>query len=351
MLPRQNRITLRRDALNSMSTAMGAKAFTATIDMSNAVDQQQCLLYSEIPSEIRTRIFELACTASDDLEKLYGTDRVYYRPDYKCRQNANIALLQTCKQIFEETRLMPVKEAEHTFWMFGGPLRLLRTRKHAVGNFSEWQNSLTKAQQCAVKHVHLFVQQFYFEQMGTRHMISELKFKTKSFKITFRHSDWWSWGSPPESSDRLGICPWLPDRVSHQAMLSQQLEPTIQQLKATMIKGTWGWQIGQIVGLEVLEIEFETDIVKKDQMKCVLERAKHWKFLLHDSDAVLESNGEIRESEWVGQAHLKQDNTPALRQVIPEAEAAVPMRTFHVAQMKWKRRTLNLEEMALFLQK
>ena len=322
------------------------QAFTALIDVSDMMVQDQCPLFNTIPSEIRTRIFELACTESDNLAAPFKPGRVYFRPDYKYRQKADIALLQTCKRIFNETRFMPVSEVWHRFWFFGGPYGA-RNRKYVIADFGAWQKVLNKEQQAAVEYVHLSTQQCYLEDIGNR-MLLELRFKTNTFKLTFRHSDWWSWESPPESTDRLGICPWLPERVSHQAMLSQPLEPTIQQLRATMIKGTWGYQIGLIEGLEVLRVEFETDVAKKDQMQLVLARAKHWKFPLDDNSAVLESDGQIKEFEWIGQVHMGQDSTAALRNVgsYLGTEAAVPMRTYFVAEMTWKRRKLRLEEMA-----
>jgi hypothetical protein len=90
-----------------------SKASIAEIDMANAKDQSQCIFYSKFPSEIRTSIFEYAMASTDDTSRPYYPDRVYYRPGYHYHQHTSVALLQTCKQIFAETRLMPVAEAEH----------------------------------------------------------------------------------------------------------------------------------------------------------------------------------------------------------------------------------------------
>jgi hypothetical protein len=209
--------------------------------------------------------------------------------------------------------------------------------------------SLNPEQRAAVQHVHLFVQQYYLEQMGIKDNISELKFSTRVFTLTFRHSDWWSWESPPESTDKLGICPWVRERTSSQTMLAQPLSPALPDLKATMIKGTWGWQIGQIERLEVLRIEFETDITKKKQLDAVLERAKHWRFPVHGVDAVLETNGKIVTSEWTGPAHLKQDSTAAMLRSTRGSgsdDLDTAMRTKCVAEMTWKKRKLSAGEVS-----
>ncbi|RMZ82356.1 hypothetical protein DV736_g6640, partial [Chaetothyriales sp. CBS 134916] len=149
-------------------------------------------------------------------------------------------------------------ETEHTFWIFGGPFQLPRVRRHP-GNFAEWQRSLNEAQRSAVNFVQVFIQQYHLETLYTNPMSLRLNFQTKTLKITFRHSDWWSGR--------------------------------------------------QVKGLEVLRIEFETDVVKKEQLHMVLERAQHWQFLVHDAKAILETDGRVEHSEWVGPADLKHDNT------------------------------------------
>ena len=338
-------------AIRAMNNAMSAVAFTASIDLTTMLDQSQSILFNRFPTEIRTRIFEYAASSSDDHNVPYEVDRIYYRPDFLYGQKSELALLQTCKRIFKEARLMPVSQAEHTFWLFGGPLRNLRTRKHAVADITGWQNSLNKEQQSAVEHVHLFAQQFYLEDLDARKERTHFNFQAKSFTLTFRHSDWWTWESPAESTDRLGICPFIPGRVSHQAMLSQPVSPSVKELRSSLNKDTWGWHIGQIKGLEILVIEFETDIVKQDQLNVVLEEAKGWKFLLSDSEAVLEYTGSVETLQWVGNAHRHHDNRPMLRPTglrtttpLSRDRTSIPMRTYYVAKMRFKKRSLLKDE-------
>jgi hypothetical protein len=59
------------------------------------------------------------------------------------------------------------------------------------------------------------------------------------------------------------------------------------------------WNLPQ---LEVLEIEFEAEVKKKDQLVVVVDRAKRWKFP-REGGSHLRWNGEVKESKWEGLAH------------------------------------------------
>ncbi len=323
-----------------------SKAFIAQIDMSDADEQSECVLYSKLPPEIRLRIFELATASTDDTTKPYMFDRVYYRPGYHYHQKTDTALLLTCKRIFEETRFMPVAQREHVFWLFGGPYQMMRTKINGMAGFDAWTASLNEGQRRAVNHVHLFAQQYYLEIIGQHTRLVPLAgITTKQLTLTLRHSDWWSWQSPPESSDKLGICPWMQFRVPQSIMLSQPPELDVAVLRECMREGSWGDQICRVLGLNVLRIEFETDVVKKAQLQQILERAKHWKFPLCNTNAVLIQVGEIRESSWEGVANLKDDSSPMLSPGPPANVRnrwhARPMRTYYIAEMTWKRVTVN----------
>ena len=100
---------------------------------------------------------------------------------------------------------MPVAQTKHTFWLFGGPSRMMRTKIHGMARFDAWTVSLNEEQRQAVEHVHLFAQQAYLEGLGQQTRLAPLAgITTRRLTLTFRHSDWWSWESPPESSDKLG---------------------------------------------------------------------------------------------------------------------------------------------------
>lgn len=59
------------------------------------------------------------------------------------------------------------------------------------------------------------------------------------------------------------------------------------------------WNLPQ---LEVLEIEFEAEVKKKDQLVVVVDRAKGWKFRREDGPH-LRRKEEVKESKWEGLTH------------------------------------------------
>ncbi len=109
-----------------------------------------------------------------------------------------------------------------------------------------------------------------------------------------------------------------------------------------MIKGTWGWQISQVVGLEVFRMEFETDVIKKSQLEDVRGTGEvHWEFPTKCGTQVLVFDGTLKTSTWEGPARLRDDSLVALRHV----ETALPglqdgQRTYFVAEMTWRKRPL-----------
>ena len=159
--------------------------YEAQIDLSHMLDQGQSPLFEVLPAEIRTRIFEYALTPYESTCNPYAQNRYYYRPGYQSDPNQDLNLLRSCKRIFQEARLMPVSQAEHTFWLFRGPLRRLRP-------ISDWQQSLNAEQQAAVGRVHIFIQQARLEDLGRTPTLSGFTFRTRQFTMTIRHTDWWS---------------------------------------------------------------------------------------------------------------------------------------------------------------
>ncbi|KAI0123469.1 hypothetical protein BJ170DRAFT_109559 [Xylariales sp. AK1849] len=319
---------------NRIQTFPYSTSCPANIDMATMDEQSECVFFT-LPGEIRTSIFEYALTPDDDHTKQYLPDRVYTRPGQRFHPRTNISLLQTCKRIFQETRFMPVSQATHTFWVFGGPWKMMRTKLAGMAGWEPWQTSLSEEQRKAVQFVHIFAQQYVLESIGNVSTFRPLRFATKNLRLTFRRTDWWSWQSPAASSDRLGICPWLPGRVTHQAMLAQPLLIPRDKMRETMVEGTWGWQICQMQGLQKLEIEFEVDVIKKLQLQKVLERAEHWIFPLAGTNAVLAKSGEVTEMEWEGVADRQEDSRYALnatgRGLVPDMK-----KTYYVAMMTWK---------------
>lgn len=176
-------------------------------------DAQVASLLFSLPAEIRAYVFELALAATDDNAKPYRTDRKYYRPGYHYHPKVDCALLRTCKRVYREARLLPVSVNEHVFWFFNGPRSSNSRINRNTAMWRTWYDSLSEDQKQSVRTVHIFCQQVHLERLGNSSEV-EFSFRTSRLRLTIRHADWWSWESPAESSDRLGICPWRSWRTS-----------------------------------------------------------------------------------------------------------------------------------------
>ncbi|KAK5037809.1 hypothetical protein LTS07_001276 [Exophiala sideris] len=297
-----------------------------------AEPQDQSPLF-KLPAEIRLHIFELALTSYDDISQPHRTDRKFYRPEYHYHRKFDCALLQTCRHIYQETRLLPVSVNEHVFWVYGGAPWKSMAPKHPGAKWREWYESLNEEQNKAVQTVHFFIQQHHLEGIGFSIIAHHFLFRTARLHLTLRHQDWWSREAPTESSDRLGICPWRESRTSCQQMLAEPVYPNIEYIKERMDNFTWEGMTGKVQGLEALNLEFEIDEVKKPQLQVVVERAKGWRFPLVGKDLVLEWTGELKESAWEGIRDLKDDI-----QVLKEKPVSddLPKRKYYVVTMTWK---------------
>lgn len=301
--------------------------------MENILNQENCVLFTKLPAEVRYRVFELVLSACDDYDAPYREDRVYYRPGYHFRQKLHLELLRTCKAIYQEARLLPVATNEHTFWLFGGPWAQFGKTNKNTANWNGWYGSLNPEQKSSVGYIHIFAQQYLLEDLAQRADSLLFRFSTTKLRLTFRNSDWWSCESPPESSDRLGICPWLSGRVDCRQMAAQPVEPTTSYIRGRMTKEVWGWLVCQVERLEILEMEFETDMDKSEQLDKVVERAKYWKFPKIESDYVLEWTGKLEESSWQSMRLLKPDYLSLRRSTVPQRG---PERRLRVVTMTWK---------------
>lgn len=296
--------------------------------------QERSPLFSRLPAEIRLQIFELALTSSDDISQPYRADAKYYRPAYHYDQKLDCALLRSCKRVYQEARLLHVSVNEHVFWLYkGSPLRFMVGKKIGGPRWIQWYKALNEDQKRAVQTVHLFIQQPYLEGSPFRQVADLFRFESARLLLTIRHADWWSWESPAESSDRLGICPWRESRTSCQQMLAEPVCPSIEYISERMKEYTWGGALCKIQGLKALEMEFETDELKKPQLETVVERAKGWKFPLVGNGVVLEWTGKLKEFAWEGLRDLKDDVQVLKRKPVT---GDLPKRKYYVVKMTWE---------------
>lgn len=301
-------------AFSSITRAVEKTAPTPQISH-GAHPQNHSPLFSTLPGEIRQRIYTFVLSSFDDLSKPFNPQHHHYRPGYRYGQKYDLRLLQTCKRVWHEARLLPISLNEIVFYLYRGP------SSTPPGYFQhDWRmryRILNQDQQDAVHTVHFFARQCYLEstqkllapENGAR-SLAELRglnaaeagaMTAKMIVLTFRRSDWWAWESPVMSNDQIGICPWRRGRTDWKQMEAESFEGPEGDWNG------WGGQFQYVRGLDTLKIEFETVATKKRQLDRVVGRAKHWKFPLED-DRVLAWTREMKESTWEGMAILKEES-------------------------------------------
>lgn len=318
-----------------------------------AIQQTSCPLFTILPPEIRNRIYTFSLesdntsspntTTKTDQDQgnehsshnnthplPYRQNAFYYRPGYKQPKRIQTALLQTCQQIYQEASLLPSAINEHTFWFYRAPPHV-KDASSPLGYFLK----MSAQQRDQVRHLHLFVQQFFLEdnywgriwegmQIGngpvtagraggrnrnstrrsTRSRSGVCRIAPKRLTITFRHTDWWFW----ENNEPLGIDPFRPGRTRASEM------GRTHDVDEDELERAWGNQFIHLPSLEELVIEFETVMRKRDQLDAIIQRALSWKFPIQPEESLyLVAEPKSRSAyTWVGAKEGDLKNQPRM---------------------------------------
>ncbi|PYI02346.1 hypothetical protein BO78DRAFT_454335, partial [Aspergillus sclerotiicarbonarius CBS 121057] len=227
-------------------------------------------LFTHLPPELRNKIYAYTLeSAPAPSTPTYRRQALYYRPGFQRPKRISTALLQTCQQIYVEASLLPALLTPHTFWCYRAPPHV---RNAAAPG--EYFSRMTDEQRAVVREVCFFTQQFFLEADWGR-ILGSLGdvgggVCPKKITLTLRHSDWWFW----ENDEMLGIDP------------------------------AWGNQFVRVPGLEVLVVEFETVMRKRDQLDRIVQMAAGWRFPLVPAEGAFlvpgEGGGEREAWRWVG---------------------------------------------------
>ena len=87
------------------------------IDTSNPHSQEQSPLFNIIPPEIRNQIFELALQTYDNPKALYEKNTYWARPGCMGKQKVDTELLRTCKRVYDETKVIPLRDFELRYYL------------------------------------------------------------------------------------------------------------------------------------------------------------------------------------------------------------------------------------------
>ncbi|KAJ3735177.1 hypothetical protein DFJ43DRAFT_1020405 [Lentinula guzmanii] len=227
-------------------------------------NQQQSPLFSQIPPEIRNTIFLYALLSYEDLSIIYPNDTHYSRPEYRHASRIDPRLLQTCRLVYLETRLLPLNADEHVFWCHRAPPGI----KHASDPYKYFAR-FTEEQKDRIERVHFFTQQYYLEQDFWKVcMLPDMR--PRSMTITLRHGDWWWW----ENNHTLH----LDDGWSETLRCSKRLNEVI--------------------------LELETMERDKEQIYAIANRVSKETFALDNGKVLSAAGNPIVKREWMGPSRL-----------------------------------------------
>jgi hypothetical protein len=120
----------------------------AEITLDNSKLQEQSLLFSKIPAEIRFLIFQFLLSQTYDYNRPVDVHSIspLYRPGHTHRTKIHTAILLTCRLVYFEAHSIPIRSATHHFrhlgstsWLYEGDV---------------WLHHMTKQRGAEVYHLH-----------------------------------------------------------------------------------------------------------------------------------------------------------------------------------------------------
>ena len=274
---------LTAQASPSQTTAkhpVSSHALAITLHAKDDNLQANCPLFSTVPAEIRTKIFELALAPSDDKSQPYNQHSYYFRPDFRYHRRVYTDLLLTCRRVYSECYLMPVKQNWFVAWCGRPP------PKGSSGVF-HYTWCMNEEQKRAMNNLHIFYQQICLENSWPQSATAE-DVNPRVIQITLRHTDWWSW----ESGRMIELDP-------KQRNTAERYK-TKMSLDEPFEIGSWGHAFCHFHGLKTFVLELETSMTKKNEMDLIVARTPTWQFVLGDGNTLILDESQTQVSSWTG---------------------------------------------------
>jgi hypothetical protein len=311
-------------------------------------------LYSSIPLEVRTLIFQYAMTESqnrkpprdfdfrvqhdhgpedpplpiiNELTQHVNTVRHrrfanfrsrlpkggydWYRPDNG--GIISIALLQTCRRAYIETHSLPQLQKEHEFYRYRGPSETTQygAQRCAIHRyFADKLNSPAPVpglcRRDLVRCVRIFAQMFWLDdtndEFGFWRLVTETPWlkPVEHLRLTIRRGDWWYW----EQEQPLKINPFRGNAEIRQTLLDMQTGDGNPAFQAPV----WGLAFQHLPNLKTLTMEFETAEYKKKELENIVAWAVKWRFPLTNGKHLSAAGQAVEKMSYRGSAHNWSDS-------------------------------------------
>ncbi|KAJ4293226.1 hypothetical protein N0V90_008508 [Kalmusia sp. IMI 367209] len=191
----------KKNPLTSFPSSVDLEAYPAPasfVVQGEIKSQLQSPLFGKIPPEIRNDIFGLALGEYVREGREIPRKSYVRRPGYEGLKSVDCALLRTCKAIYEETKVLPLRDLEVCFYM-GDRRRApewstmtkytsINTSVHPRANWFKPEHWAT------IKHFHVFGQMCAL-QNGFRGLFRNDRdiCQPTTLTLTLRYTDWWHW--------------------------------------------------------------------------------------------------------------------------------------------------------------
>lgn len=227
------------DLPTDLDACLGPASFVTTGPIH---DQSQSPLFSTLPPELRNEIFRHALheyVRPDVKPWPYAT--FFTRPGYDGIKTVDCDLLRTCKLIYEETKNIPLRDLEVSFY-FGWRSRVPPLYTDAlIGDYPDYEFWVhprtlwfTPEHWKRIRTWHVFGQMFSLEpcfRMLARDQGQ--RFVPEQLVVTLRYTDWWNWetDAPCDTNQffPMNDCP-IPESVRRVVVEFETIEKKEKEL-------------------------------------------------------------------------------------------------------------------------
>ncbi|KAI0457724.1 hypothetical protein F5B21DRAFT_462891 [Xylaria acuta] len=217
------------------------------------------------------------------------------------------ALLLTCRQVYIETRSLPLLQTEQRFYCRRGPVRrsLHEGERSDMERFvTDWLSNPAPVsgleQKDLVRSVRLFTQQFWLEDTFPKLVNTPAWFANlEHLRITLRRGDWWEW----EREETLRINPFRGNCYHAHTVGLMRRDMSTDTGNVEFAGGAWGKAFSHMSKLKTLTIDFETAENKRDEMEAIVAWALKWRFPLPDGRHLSTDGRPATKVSWRGLRH------------------------------------------------
>jgi PAS domain-containing protein len=245
--------------------------------------QAQSPLFSTLPPEIRSQIFNYTLSPIEDKTKLYAKETYWARPDYSAPHKTYTELLRTCKRVYAESWFMPFALAEHSFYLVArdrapstranwrrdkrlmeGWLRVLNDI-HGEG---QEQGQGHDGRKVEVGDVRVFAQLYL---LGPGELLQSVldaeHLLPKQVHLTLRYTDFWHW----------------------------------ENTRPLYIGGKWVGRVRFPGSVKVFAVDFESLERRKEEVDILVSQAvEKWVFRRKDGRTLAAKPADLATTKWTG---------------------------------------------------